>query len=136
MLRIFTPEKIRRLRPGLNPRSWVPEASMLTARTPKPLRHMQSKAGPVATQSKALVYGRSPAAIVGVNPTGGMVCCVVCLLSHRGLYDEPITHPRGVLPTVARPCVCVIKKPCVKWQPRKNRQSHWAMPVAKINVAT
>jgi hypothetical protein len=26
------PEKIRRLRPGLNPRSWVPEASMLTTR--------------------------------------------------------------------------------------------------------
>jgi hypothetical protein len=29
MLRIFTPEKIRRLRPGLNPQTWVPEASML-----------------------------------------------------------------------------------------------------------
>jgi hypothetical protein len=25
MLRIFTPEKIRQLRPGLNPRTWVPE---------------------------------------------------------------------------------------------------------------
>jgi hypothetical protein len=32
MLRIFTPEKIRRLRPGLNP-----HASMLTTRPPKPL---------------------------------------------------------------------------------------------------
>jgi hypothetical protein len=31
------PEKIRRLWPGLNPRSWVPEASMLTTRPPKPL---------------------------------------------------------------------------------------------------
>jgi hypothetical protein len=37
MLRIFTPEKIRRLRPGLNPPTWVPEASMLTSRAPKPL---------------------------------------------------------------------------------------------------
>jgi hypothetical protein len=37
MLRIFSPEKIRRLRPGANPRSWVPEASMLTSRPPKPL---------------------------------------------------------------------------------------------------
>ena len=36
MLRIFTPVKIQRLRPGLNPRTWVPEASMLTARPPKP----------------------------------------------------------------------------------------------------
>jgi len=33
----FFARKIRRLRPGLNPRSWVPEASMLTTRPPKPL---------------------------------------------------------------------------------------------------
>jgi len=30
VLRIFSPLKIRRLRPGLNPRTWVPKASMLT----------------------------------------------------------------------------------------------------------
>jgi hypothetical protein len=35
ILWIFTPEKIRRLRPGLNPRSCVPEASMLPTRPPK-----------------------------------------------------------------------------------------------------
>jgi hypothetical protein len=29
--------KIRRLWPGVNPRYWVPEASMLTIRTPKML---------------------------------------------------------------------------------------------------
>ena len=28
--------KIQRLRPGLNPQTWVPEASMLTTRPPKP----------------------------------------------------------------------------------------------------
>jgi hypothetical protein len=36
---------------------------------------------PVAARSKALVYGRSPAAIVGSNPTVGMdvfLLCVVC----------------------------------------------------------
>jgi len=33
----FVP-KIRRLRPDLNPRTWVPEASTLTSRPPKPLR--------------------------------------------------------------------------------------------------
>jgi hypothetical protein len=38
MLRIFTPDKFRWLRPGLNPRTWVPEASMHTTRPPKPLR--------------------------------------------------------------------------------------------------
>jgi hypothetical protein len=32
MLRIFSPWKIRRLQPGLNPRSSVPEGSMLTTR--------------------------------------------------------------------------------------------------------
>ena len=36
MLRIFTPVKIQRLRPGLNPQTWVPEDSMLTTRPPKP----------------------------------------------------------------------------------------------------
>ena len=36
MLRIFTPVKIQRPRPGLNPQTWVPEASMLTTRPPKP----------------------------------------------------------------------------------------------------
>jgi hypothetical protein len=34
---IFPAGKIRRLRSGANPRSWVPEASMLTTRPPKPL---------------------------------------------------------------------------------------------------
>jgi hypothetical protein len=33
----FFARKIRRLRPGFNPRSWIPEASMLTTRPPKPL---------------------------------------------------------------------------------------------------
>ena len=39
MVRIFTPVKIQRLRPGLNPQTWVPEASMLTTRPPKPSGH-------------------------------------------------------------------------------------------------
>jgi hypothetical protein len=33
----FFARKIRRLQPGSNPRSWVPEASMLTTRPPQPL---------------------------------------------------------------------------------------------------
>ena len=36
MLRTFTTVKIQRLRPGLNPQTWVPEASMLTTRPSKP----------------------------------------------------------------------------------------------------
>jgi hypothetical protein len=43
MLRIFVARKIRRLQPGLNPQTWVPEASMLTTRPLKPLRkHLNS----------------------------------------------------------------------------------------------
>jgi hypothetical protein len=37
VLRIFPPLKIRRLRPCLNPRTWVPKVSTLTPRPPKPL---------------------------------------------------------------------------------------------------
>jgi len=33
----FFARKIRRLRPGLRPRTWVPEASTLTPRPPSPL---------------------------------------------------------------------------------------------------
>jgi hypothetical protein len=36
-LRIFPLLKIQRLQPGLNPRTWVSEASTLTPRPPKPL---------------------------------------------------------------------------------------------------
>jgi len=49
---------------------------------------------PVAARSKAWVYGRSPAGIVGSNPTGGMdVCVECCVLSGRGLCDGLITLP-------------------------------------------
>ena len=48
----------------------------------------------VAVRSKTWVCGRSPAEIVGSNPTGRMVvCCECCALSDRGLYDELITLP-------------------------------------------
>ena len=48
---------------------------------------------PVVARSKAYVCGRSPAEIVGSNPTGGMDVCQCCVLSARGLYDELITGP-------------------------------------------
>jgi hypothetical protein len=35
----------------------------------------------VAARCKAQVYGRSLAAIVGSNPTGGMDVCLLCVLS-------------------------------------------------------
>jgi hypothetical protein len=52
--------------------------------------HTHTYAGP----SDRAVYGRSPAAIVGLNPIGDMdVCCVCCVLSGRGLCDELIIRP-------------------------------------------
>jgi len=60
---------------------------------------------PVAARSKAWVCGRSPAEIMGSNPTGGMdVCLLWVLCVVRGLCDKLITS-RGVLPTVMRRCV-------------------------------
>ena len=48
----------------------------------------------MAARSKAWVCGRSPAEIVGSNPTGDMdVCCEHCVLSGRGLCDGLITRP-------------------------------------------
>ena len=49
----------------------------------------------VATRSKAWVCGPSPAEIVGSNPSGAwmFVCRECCVLSGRGLCDEPITRP-------------------------------------------
>ena len=55
---------------------------------------------PVAARSKAQVFGRSPAEIVGSNPTRGMdtylfVCCECCVFSGRGLCDGLTTRPEG-----------------------------------------
>ena len=50
---------------------------------------------PVAAQSKAYVFDRSPAEILGSNPTHGMdfVCCECCVLSGRGFCAGLITIP-------------------------------------------
>jgi hypothetical protein len=50
-------------------------------------------AGPSGRAVYGVVYGRSPTAIVGSNPNGGMVVCLLCVLSGRGLCDELITRP-------------------------------------------
>jgi hypothetical protein len=46
---------------------------------------------PVAARSNACVCDRSPAEMVGSNPTGGMGVCLLCrVLSGRDLCDELI----------------------------------------------
>ena len=48
----------------------------------------------MAARCKAWVFGRSPAEIVGSNPTGGMdICRECCVLSGRGLCVGLITRP-------------------------------------------
>ena len=48
----------------------------------------------VAARSKSWFCGRSPAEIVGSNPTGGVdVCRACCVFSGRGLCDGLITRP-------------------------------------------
>ena len=61
----------------------------------------------VAARSKAWDSGRSPAQIVGSNPTGGVdvclfVCCECYVLWGRGLLRRADHSPRGILPIVAR----------------------------------
>jgi hypothetical protein len=61
---------------------------------------------PVAVRSKAKVCGRSPAEILGSNPTGGMDVCllwVLCVVRYRSLRRADHSS-RGVL-TVVRRCV-------------------------------
>jgi hypothetical protein len=62
-----------------------------------------------AGRSGRAVCGRSPVAIVGSNPTGGMdfVCCV---LSGRGLCDGLITCPEEAY-RLRCVIVCVITEP-------------------------
>ena len=62
---------------------------------------------PLAAQSKAKVFGRLPAEIVGSNPTQGMDVCllwVLCVVRQRSLRRTDHSF-RGVLPNVARRCV-------------------------------
>ena len=42
--------------------------------------NMRNAPVPVAARSKAWVCGRSPAEIVGSNPTGGLDVCLLCVV--------------------------------------------------------
>jgi hypothetical protein len=64
---------------------------------------------PEAARSKAKVNGRSPAAIMGSNPTGSVDVCLLCVLLGRGLCDKLITRQDESYRLGAS--LCVIKKP-------------------------
>jgi len=62
---------------------------------------------PVAARSKAWVCRRSPAVIMGSNPTEGVDVCllwVLCFVRYRSVFRADHSS-RGVLPTVVRRCV-------------------------------
>ena len=63
---------------------------------------------PVAARSRAQVFGRSPAEIMGSNPTGGMDVCLLCVL-------------------------CVVKT--VRKHAKINRSNRWATSEATIPLA-
>ena len=68
-----------------------------------------SMAIPLATRSKAWVYGRSVAGMAGSNPAGSTVVSFeCCVLSGRGLLRADHS-PRAVLPSVVR--LSIIVKP-------------------------
>ena len=58
----------------------------------------------MTARSKAQVYGRSSAEIVGSNPTGGMDVCLLCVVRYRSLRRADHSSG-GVLPTVGRRCL-------------------------------
>jgi hypothetical protein len=58
-LRIVFAGKIRRLRLGLNPRTWVPEASTLTSRPPKPLHGLLVINIPTKITLDSHIYSRT-----------------------------------------------------------------------------
>jgi hypothetical protein len=76
MLRFFLPEKIRRLRPGENLRSWVPEASMLTTRLQKPLcnRYLRSATPFISYRLFLLWYLCAPQPSQDVLAGAGCLC--------------------------------------------------------------
>ena len=58
----------------------VSSSKLRNRRNPKCVLGDHNLWPPVAARSKAYVYGRSPAEIVGSNPTGGMDVCLFWVL--------------------------------------------------------
>jgi hypothetical protein len=79
------------------------------------------------------VYGRSPAAVVGSNPTlGGMdVCllCVFCVVRYRS--PRRANHSSKRSPTDCGASLCVITKS--RGQGGHESMGRWAAPVEKTN---
>ena len=72
---------------------------------------------PVAARSKAWVYGRSPAEIVGSNSTGIWMTssCECCLLSGRDPCDWLIHRPEETYRYGASECdgeTSIMRRPC------------------------
>ena len=94
--------KIQWLRPGLNPRTRVPVASMLTTRPPKPstncitLRHgSDSRPIHLATRSKAYACCRSFGGTAGFESRlghGYLSPANILYCTRRGRCDGPIPH--------------------------------------------
>ena len=77
----------------------------------------------VALRSKAYVWGRSTAEIVGSNPTGGMNVCLLLMLCVVRYRSQRRANPssRGVIPSVV--CRCVWSRNHVN----EEALTHWGL---------
>jgi hypothetical protein len=83
---------------------------------------------PVAARSKAQVYGRSPAAIVGSNPTGGIDVCLLWCCQVEISATSWLLVRRS--PTDCGASLCVIKEP----RERRDQSTRWAAEPEKIII--
>jgi hypothetical protein len=87
VLRIFSPLKIRRIRPGLSPRTWVPKASTL------PLDHRSHKGN--KTDKSTVVIRLSGLLLAEVSLTRGVelagcMCDAVHKYNQRVIYTKVV----------------------------------------------
>jgi hypothetical protein len=84
----------------------------------------------MAARSKAKVYGRYPAAVVGSNSNEGMdVCCECCVLSGGYLCDELITSPEESYRLWC--VVCDLEKRNLV---NEEAKAHWGLPLQEKNM--
>jgi hypothetical protein len=95
----FFPRQLRRLQPGLNPRTWVPEASMLTTR---PLKPLPGSSVGIATGYRLdgprikFQWGARISAPVQTGPGAHPASCTIKVHSVMCLfrYEYGVFHPR------------------------------------------
>jgi hypothetical protein len=133
----FRPKKIRRLWPGLNPRTWVPEASMLTTRPPKPLTEIMSCVTVTFTMTElADQFQHDNAPVHSTNLMQAFFWqSLSALLQSRFGYLQLLTLPKGKI-SVERGEICECKHHTVheisQWCFTADRLAPWESDCSRI----